>query len=831
LDQHYHNWVNAGEQDKSQSNLHDEVDPFGGALSVTASSAGDTNRQMNGILMDSWVASMFESESHGFDYLLRVWDTCVMAPSSNAATSGSTLTYPSTVMCFVAVYVILKAEKKLMRMEGDQLKACMMQTLQEVLKDNSDKLINGVQTLMDATPPGFCHRLREAGLHPEAAQRSTAVAASSTKPTSSTPNAANMNAGGKGFSLLSATTNGMKEMSSMMINMPNTLLQMVPTGSSGSNSSNNWLKDEPSIYDLCEQLTRQASTFCVPLAPMDVIPSVFRSFQQPSGDKIRYFIIDCRAVELLQVEGSIPTAFHFDPDAVTDPAVLDRVLATLNPMKTTVHFVVMGHGFAPIEGKGKVALRDDLIDCYAQDLGRLSTTVLFLTKRGFPHVSVLDGGFVAAHKFLYNSRDPAVSLQDLIDHDSNSCEQCQQQAQAQHVGASHHHHHHHAPTPVQIFQQSTTTPSSDPTPTDVRTGSIHDFLDASSTQTASYHQMASTASSTTSSFTSNNPASTSSSTSSHREIDAKSLFGAHTNAGSSGGAGGYFSLTGALKSGKNMIKKADNKLSDVNKTLGIPNFSKLRDSLSHLGAESIDQAKKHMYMGGGTAHGVGAAKASATSGSHGNAAISKQEMVVDQKSDAVFSIDDDEEEEADDFVGGSGNNKPTASSNSGNGSRNSSFSSSSRNSSFDNGAATNVSALHSVMKGQVKELKKGMRVSRTQLMPFLESPFFSGYKKKANASDPNARASMLPRHLVLAENCVIVFKAEKHLEDVYIVKSCHHLTHVARMTCLKKNALMVTVYYRYKKPTTSEIIEKKNAYEIQQRDNFIKVVKTAMEKM
>jgi hypothetical protein len=147
------------------------------------------------------------------------------------------------------------------------------------------------------------------------------------------------------------------------------------------------------------------------------------------------------------------------------------------------------------------------------------------------------------------------------------------------------------------------------------------------------------------------------------------------------------------------------------------------------------------------------------------------------------------------------------------------------------GGVASTVVLHTVEKDHVRDLTKGLRVSRTQMLPFVESPFFSAYKKKPAAAGSSSRASMLPRRLVVAENHVIVLKAERNMDDVYCVKSCHHLAHLGRMTCLKKNALMVTMYYKWKAPHSGETVEKKNAYEVQQRDEFIKVIKNAMEKM
>lgn len=820
LDQHFHTWSNP-----------------------------EAEKSSGGVIPDSWVASMFESEKEReFDFLIRVWDCCLLLDASAPAVAA-TRAFPSTAMCFVVVFLIARAEKKLLRMEGDQLRHCMAQTLVDVLKDPSETLIAGVQKLVEATPPSFCVKLRDAGhvLPPVVnTAPSSAATGDGVGVLKNTPSSQGM------FSLISASTNGVKELSNMMISMPGNLLNMVPLTSPTSAGT----KEDPNAHskqEVAQDPDQVAgSALAMTLSASEVVLQVFQSFQGPIvGESIRYFIIDCRSLEEVGT-GQIPTAFHFDPDAVTDPQVLDQVLATLNPMKATVHLCVMGQGYGHIAREigqqqlnagdqkppmpSPFELTDEFFEAYSRDLTRVNSAVLFLMKRGFPHVSVLQGGYAAAHSELFHSK--AFAVDDLIDHDVGTCQLCL------------HHRCMDASAPSPAKETAVASPA-----------------------TASAVTAGTTAKSEDSNKMTGSRGNSSTALPAQKQgpLDAKSLFDAHTSSSNS-----YLSsFAGALKtSGKTLLNPADS-LKESTKwfskkpaaatdgaaaATGKPeppspsssaplmtaNFSKFRSSIAQIGSESLDMLKKAEQAAvGKTRMSFGSAPAAATAavggkqtGSssstpvpspsmarQGSGGHSERNSSFQKSEEEVFTIDDDDEEEQDDFIGGGSSRTSSASSH-----RNDSFASGGTGDSSHNGAVQ--APLHDVAKGKAAELKKGMRVSRVQMLPLVGSPFFSGYKKKKLApATPGAtsRVSMLPRHLVILENHIVVLKAERNMDDVYQIKSCHHLAHLARMTCLKKNALMVTIYYKWQ--ADGRTIEKRNGYEVQQRDEFIKVIKTAMEKM
>ncbi|KAH9079016.1 hypothetical protein Ae201684P_021681 [Aphanomyces euteiches] len=110
-----------------------------------------------------------------------------------------------------------------------------------------------------------------------------------------------------------------------------------------------------------------------------------------------------------------------------DPSAFDAVMATLQPMKSSVHICILGHGYARHANhliKDLNIPKSLVADMLAKDAAQVNDAVMFLTKRGFPYVSVVEGGYASAHRFLSKSR--LFSLSDLTDHDPKQCDLCQQ---------------------------------------------------------------------------------------------------------------------------------------------------------------------------------------------------------------------------------------------------------------------------------------------------------------------------------------------------------------------------------------------------------------------
>jgi hypothetical protein len=141
-----------------------------------------------------------------------------------------------------------------------------------------------------------------------------------------------------------------------------------------------------------------------------------------------FFTVDIRSEWEMKL-GKFPKAFNLDPQSLSDPDMISNYLSTLEPVSEIAHLCVMGVGEEYIQAKvaaagsshsssssssqqhssldtpsSAFALLDEAL---AEYHASLMNVVVFFQKKGFRHVSILDGGFVAAVRHLL--RDDCVS--------------------------------------------------------------------------------------------------------------------------------------------------------------------------------------------------------------------------------------------------------------------------------------------------------------------------------------------------------------------------------------------------------------------------------------
>ncbi|OQS01077.1 hypothetical protein ACHHYP_01831 [Achlya hypogyna] len=728
-----------------------------------------------GLIPDAWLASLLEGHDHAtaleLDVAGRVWDCCVVNASS---------TYPSIVMVFVLLSAILGSKKRLLSLtNGPNLRSCLVQLFVETLSRHPT-LLQSVHELIEKTPFSFCTKLCDAGMEAtptttddaEAKATFTRTGSSSAvvspKPRTASKEALDVKVqAGSKFSLPQLASINTKLLAQA------SHLKSSITGKAEDSRSDSFHLETPSTF------------FSMTISVCEVIPSVFRSFKSSCTEKIRYFIVDCRPRESIAL-GTIPTSFHFNSESVMDPAAFDAVMATLQPMKNSVHICIMGHGHARYAAsmvKDLNFAKSDVADMVAKDAAQINDAVMFLTKRGFPYVSIVDGGYASAHRYLAKSR--LFALSDLADHDATQCPLCQHSAVLQAKGRT----------------ASGSSLLSDEENEHIQRSEGGVCLGRFGPDGRARAKPPAPAESATS------PSSYFSSVTSVLKDSGKTLTavsGKTLNA-----VPGSALMTGAFKDSKNwMLKKKESmdigtKLSDAKahlhlNDLNMPSMNSMRSVVDAAVKRDSTLNPATMLKKAATsfAASIGPLEPAATMS---NAMPASPTVPVTSPgakapaADVVFSIDDDEDDEGVSGAGGAVGGD-------------------------DDGDGTAVIE-HSVKKGCIGELKKGMQLRMDELLPLVSSPLFSCYKKKLKGGT----ASLVPRHVVVAEGHILVLRPAKAQEGVTTVRSCHHLSHIARMTCMKKNALMVTMYYKVGDTT------KQNAYEVQQRDAFIKVVRASME--
>lgn len=115
---------------------------------------------------------------------------------------------------------------------------------------------------------------------------------------------------------------------------------------------------------------------------------------------LKFYLVDSRSEEAAQEQGRFPTAVILSPEAMLDPERLQQNEEMFESLRGAVHIVIMGEGFKALPNLYNQKLSPKLGELMEQDESRTNLCALFFQKRGFCFVSMLDGGFCAAHSWL-----------------------------------------------------------------------------------------------------------------------------------------------------------------------------------------------------------------------------------------------------------------------------------------------------------------------------------------------------------------------------------------------------------------------------------------------
>lgn len=157
----------------------------------------------------------------------------------------------------------------------------------------------------------------------------------------------------------------------------------------------------------------------------EILPSIIRGKNSQTSsvseniNRLKYYLVDSRPDETAKVEGRFPTSVSLSPDNLMDPDKIKSIADMFEALRGTVHICIMGEGFSSFSSLYGHNLSESETALQEDDESRTSLCALFFIKRGFPFVSVLDGGFAAAHAWLSRSHDLALPSV-LVDYDEES---------------------------------------------------------------------------------------------------------------------------------------------------------------------------------------------------------------------------------------------------------------------------------------------------------------------------------------------------------------------------------------------------------------------------
>ncbi|KAL7481641.1 hypothetical protein ACHAW6_007320 [Cyclotella cf. meneghiniana] len=165
------------------------------------------------------------------------------------------------------------------------------------------------------------------------------------------------------------------------------------------------------------------------VSPTEIIPHVCSTkghnpvtgekWSVSSDTRLKFYLIDCRPEGLAKEQGRFPTAVNMGPKMLQDPDELQKLTDMFESLRGAVHICVMGEGFSSFPALYDHPLTDNEQKLLEDDISRTSSCCLFFLKKGFPFVSILKGGFAAAHAFLWrNGPDLGIPPSNvLVDYD------------------------------------------------------------------------------------------------------------------------------------------------------------------------------------------------------------------------------------------------------------------------------------------------------------------------------------------------------------------------------------------------------------------------------
>jgi hypothetical protein len=115
---------------------------------------------------------------------------------------------------------------------------------------------------------------------------------------------------------------------------------------------------------------------------------------------LKFYLVDSRPEEAAQDQGHFPTSVSLSPEIMLDSDKIKLHEEMFESLRGGIHIVIMGEGFSALPSLYGHKMTQGLYEHIKEDEARNNHCALFFIKKGFPFVSVLDGGFAAAHAWL-----------------------------------------------------------------------------------------------------------------------------------------------------------------------------------------------------------------------------------------------------------------------------------------------------------------------------------------------------------------------------------------------------------------------------------------------
>ena len=164
------------------------------------------------------------------------------------------------------------------------------------------------------------------------------------------------------------------------------------------------------------ELEKKESTI-IEIPASEVLPSVCgtRHPRRKSKNEVipfKYFIVDCREEAATKEQGRFSASVAFTPKRTKEQDPYES-------LRASVHICIMGEGYSALPQLYGHKMTSGLAEMIKDEEERKSVCARFFLSRGFPFVSLMQGGFASAHAHLCRE-GPKINLNvsdNLIDYD------------------------------------------------------------------------------------------------------------------------------------------------------------------------------------------------------------------------------------------------------------------------------------------------------------------------------------------------------------------------------------------------------------------------------
>mmetsp|Transcript_36703 Transcript_36703/g.41993 ORF Transcript_36703/g.41993 Transcript_36703/m.41993 type:complete len:1016 (-) Transcript_36703:611-3658(-) len=115
---------------------------------------------------------------------------------------------------------------------------------------------------------------------------------------------------------------------------------------------------------------------------------------------LKFYLVDSRPVDAAQDQGRLPTSLSLSPETLNDVFNMNEEEMMFESLRGSVHICIMGEGYASLPNLYGHKMTNGLAEFIREDDLRNNKCALFFLSRGFPFVSIMEGGFAAAHACL-----------------------------------------------------------------------------------------------------------------------------------------------------------------------------------------------------------------------------------------------------------------------------------------------------------------------------------------------------------------------------------------------------------------------------------------------